>query len=104
MIAYTAELDMIFAALADPTRRDILARLVRAELTVGEIAKAYLLSFAAVSKHLKVLERAGLVSKRRMGRERYVCLAPEGMQQAVAYVRPYETYWAMAETGRVMAQ
>src|ERR1700754_3306758 len=70
-------LDNVFAALADPTRRDIVARLAMADATVGELAEPYDMSIQAISKHLQVLERAGLVTKTREAQRRSVHLEPE---------------------------
>ena len=67
-----ADVDRIFAALADATRRDIVARVMRQEASVSGLARGYAMSFAAVQKHVAVLERAGLVSKQRRGREQLV--------------------------------
>ena len=66
------EVDRVFAALADPTRRDIVARVLIREASVSALAERYAMSFAAVQKHVAVLERAGLVSKQPHGRERLV--------------------------------
>ena len=66
------DVDRIFAALADATRRDIVARVMRQEASVSGLARNYAMSFAAVQKHVAVLERAGLVSKERRGREQIV--------------------------------
>jgi DNA-binding transcriptional ArsR family regulator len=93
MVEYTYSLDTTFSALADPTRRDILRRLSNLELSVGEIAKSYDLTFAAVSKHLKVLERAKLVIKRRRGKEQMVSLAPAGLGGAAEYLDRYRNLW-----------
>ncbi|MDB4978372.1 MAG: ArsR family transcriptional regulator [Candidatus Peribacteria bacterium] len=86
-------LDNIFASLADPTRRDILRQVAIKELSVSDIAKAYNLTFAAISKHLKVLERAKLITKRKEGREQIVQLAPSTMKDATEYLRTYEKLW-----------
>ena len=67
-----AEVDRIFAALADATRRDIVARVMQEQASVSGLARHYAMSFAAVQKHVAVLERAGLVSKERRGREQLV--------------------------------
>ena len=90
MVAYTPELDRIFIALADPTRRDIVARLRYGQLNVTEIAQPYTMSIAAVSKHIHVLERASLVVKRKAGSECYVATVPETMKQVAEYVQHYE--------------
>ena len=93
MVEYTSTLDDIFSSLADPTRRDILRRLRPGEQTVGELAIHYNLTFAAVSKHLQVLERAKLVRKRRRGREQRVELAPKGLSRADKYLEQYRVLW-----------
>jgi DNA-binding transcriptional ArsR family regulator len=78
MVKYSSELDDVFGALADPTRRDILRRVTCSELTVSEIANPYDMSMAAVSKHLKVLEQAGLITKRKKGKKHLVRAVPRG--------------------------
>jgi DNA-binding transcriptional ArsR family regulator len=92
MVEYTLSLDSIFSSLADPTRRDILRRVSNEELSVGEIAKPYPLTFAAVSKHLKVLERAKLIIKRRQGKEQIVQLAPQALADASEYLAWYQQF------------
>ncbi len=86
-------LDHIFGSLADPTRRDILRRVAQKELSIGDIAKPYKLTFAAISKHLKVLEKARLVVKRRKGKEQLVKMAPEAIKDASVYLKEYERLW-----------
>jgi DNA-binding transcriptional ArsR family regulator len=93
MVEYTFNLDFVFSSLADPTRRDILRRVGKTELSVGEIAKHYELTFAAVSKHLKVLEKAALVTKRRRGKEQLVSLAPRAFVGAAEYLDWYKPFW-----------
>jgi DNA-binding transcriptional ArsR family regulator len=93
MVEYSTKLDDIFHSLADPTRRDILRRLAPGELTVGELAVHYKLTFAAVSKHLQVLERAKLVRKRKKGREQRARLSPRGLGQADNYLKQYRALW-----------
>jgi DNA-binding transcriptional ArsR family regulator len=88
-----SQLDSVFNALADPTRRDILHRLSNIELSVGEIAKYYDLTFAAVSKHLKVLERAQMVNKRKRGKQQMVSLAPQAFADAAEYLEWYRNLW-----------
>jgi DNA-binding transcriptional ArsR family regulator len=92
MVEYTFSLDTTFSALSDPTRRDILRRVSNAELSVGQLAKYYDLTFAAVSKHLKVLERAELVIKRRRGKEQLVSLAPQALADAREYLHWYSQF------------
>jgi DNA-binding transcriptional ArsR family regulator len=93
MVEYTLPLDSIFSSLADPTRRDILRRLIHGELTISEIAKPYDLSFAAISKHLKVLEKAQLIIKRRRGKEQMVSVAPQALNDAADYLENYRLLW-----------
>lgn len=94
MVESTFPLDSVFASLTDPTRRDILSRLVMGSLNVGEIAAPYDMSLAAVSKHLKILEHANLIIKRRQGKERIVSLEPAAMIEAAEYLRQYEQLWS----------
>ncbi len=93
MVERTIELDNIFASLADPTRRDILARVARGELSVGDIANSYDISLAAISKHLNVLERAKLIIKRREGKKQMVTLAPDALMSADEYLEQYRQMW-----------
>lgn len=88
MVIY--KLDSSFSALSDPTRRDILLRLTHKEHTVGELAETYSMSQPAVSKHLKVLEAAGLVTKERRGRQRVVKVAPEVLRDITKHMLYYE--------------
>ncbi len=82
MTAAAPDLDQIFAALADATRRAILAELVGGDRTVGELAEPHAMSLAAISKHLQVLARAGLVAQEKAGRVVSCRLLPEGMRAA----------------------
>lgn len=93
MVEYSMQLDNVFGSLADPTRRDILSRLQLGELNVSEIASVYDVSLAAISKHLKILEQARLIRKRRQGKERLVSLEPATMRQAAEYLQQYEQLW-----------
>ncbi|GGW65220.1 metalloregulator ArsR/SmtB family transcription factor [Streptomyces caelestis] len=85
--------DRLFHALADTTRRDILRRCVRGELSVSRLAEAYPMSFAAVQKHVAVLERAGLVSKQRSGREQLVRTDPDAVGRARQALDALESEW-----------
>ena len=87
------EIDRIFQALAASTRRDILRRTLVAEQSVSELAAAYDMSFAAVQKHVAVLEAAELVIKRATGRERLVSANPEVIARARALLAQYEELW-----------
>ncbi len=86
-------LDVIFRSLADPTRRDILQRVAKKEMSIGDIAKHYNMTFAAISKHLKILEKAKLVIKRRKGKEQIVALSPVAFKEAADYLGQYEQLW-----------
>jgi len=87
------EVDRLFRALADRTRRDIVARTLVGEVTVSQLAAAYTMSFAAVQKHVAVLEGAGLVTKQPHGRERRVRANPAMIARAQALLDQYEQIW-----------
>ena len=94
MVEYPPELlDRTFAALADPTRRSLLAQLAKGEERVTELARPHAMSLAAVSKHLIVLEKAGLVKRRRDGRVQSMALDPRPMQEAQAWLERYRKFW-----------
>jgi DNA-binding transcriptional ArsR family regulator len=86
-------LSVTFAALADPTRRTILARLSKGEASVNDLAAPFAMSLPAVSKHLKVLERAGLISRGRDAQWRPCRLNAEPMKQATGWLEEYRQYW-----------
>ncbi len=86
-------MDIVFHALADATRRDILRRSTRGDLSVSGLAAAYPMSFAAVQKHVAVLERAGLVTKARRGREQIVTTEPDGVRRAREALDRLEATW-----------
>jgi DNA-binding transcriptional ArsR family regulator len=88
-----AEVDRIFRALADATRRDILRRTMAGEESVSQLSAAYDMSFAAVQKHVAVLEGAGLVTKQPHGRERIIHGNPETIRKAQALLDRYEQIW-----------
>jgi DNA-binding transcriptional ArsR family regulator len=85
--------DRVFAALADATRRDILVRVLNAESSVSELAAQYAMSFAAVQKHVAVLERASLVTKERRGREQLVRGAVDTVRAASRLLEQFEEIW-----------
>ena len=87
------QLSSTFAALADPTRRAILARLARGEATVSELAAPFDLSLPAVSKHLKVLQRAGLIEQGRQAQWRPCRLKPEPLRDVSDWIGQYRRYW-----------
>ena len=89
----THRLDVVFAALADQTRRAIVARLARGEASVNELAKPFAMSQPAISKHLRVLERAGLISRRREGQRRPCRLEPRRLAEANQWLESYREIW-----------
>ncbi|HSX34261.1 MAG TPA: metalloregulator ArsR/SmtB family transcription factor [Candidatus Saccharimonadales bacterium] len=93
MVKDTLQLDEVFHSLADPTRRDILNRVAAQELSVGQLAEKYDVSFVAISKHLKVLEKARLISKRKDGRKYMVALKPDALLAADIYLEQYRRRW-----------
>lgn len=88
-----AVLDQVLRALADPTRRDMLRRLAAHERSVGELAEPLDMSLAAASKHIQVLERAGLVEREIQGRIHVCRLAPEPLAHVAEWLRFYEKFW-----------
>lgn len=86
-------IDATFAALADPTRRAILARLSAGEATVNELAAPFNMTQPSISKHLKVLERAGLISRGRVAQTRPCRLEPEPLQKVAQWVEAYRHLW-----------
>jgi DNA-binding transcriptional ArsR family regulator len=86
-------LDSVFSALADPTRRAILERLTQGEAMVTELAEPFQVSLPAVSKHLRVLERAGLVARRKQGRVRRCKLVADPLKEAAAWLAHYRAFW-----------
>ena len=94
MVEYSSKvLDRTFGALADPTRRRILAQLAKGEECVTNLARPHAMSLAAVSKHLIVLEKAGLVKRRRDGRVHSLALEAKPMQEAQAWLDRYRKFW-----------
>jgi DNA-binding transcriptional ArsR family regulator len=89
----TDQLDLTFAALSDPTRRAILARLAEGEATVNELAEPFTMSLPAISRHLKVLERAGLIERGREGQARPSRLQPEPLDDAVRWMESRKRTW-----------
>ena len=94
------ELDRLFQAFADSTRRDIVRRVMVSEYSVSGLAGLYTMSFAAVQKHVAVLERASLVSKEKRGREQIVRGNHEGLQKARRLLDEYEAIWRQ-RVGRI---
>jgi DNA-binding transcriptional ArsR family regulator len=90
---HETNLDTTFAALADPTRRAILARLALGETSVTELAKPFEMSMPAISKHLKVLEKAGLIDRGRDAQTRPARLNPTALKTAAAWIDEYRRFW-----------
>ncbi len=88
-------LDLVFSALADPTRRQIVARLAEGEATVGDLAAPIDMSLPAVSKHLKVLERAGLIDRERDGRIHRCRLNADPMREVADWIQQYGRFWSV---------
>jgi DNA-binding transcriptional ArsR family regulator len=94
MVKYqSSTLNRTFAALADPTRRRILAHLARGDRCVTDLARPHPMSLPAVSKHLRVLEKAGLIRRRRYGRIHQLKLEAKPMKQAAQWVEEYRRFW-----------
>lgn len=89
----TKMLDHALIALADPTRRAILKRLARGEARVTELARPFSVSLNSVSKHIKLLERAGLVQRRKVGREHILRFRPEPLSRVQKWISQQENYW-----------
>jgi DNA-binding transcriptional ArsR family regulator len=88
-------LDITFQALADPTRRGMLATLALGEKSIGELAQPFAMSFAGASKHVQVLERAGLLSRRKVGRTHLCSLKVEPLAEAEGWLKQWERFWTV---------
>ena len=99
-------LDLVYAAIADPTRRAIVNLLANGDTTVGALAGRFPISFNGVSKHVKVLERAGLVERRVAGREHWLTLNPTPLGDAARWLEHYRQFWEerLAALERVLAE
>ena len=93
MVEHTPDLSLIFGALADPTRRRILEMLVEGERRVTDLARPFQITLAAVSKHLRVLERAGLLIRRKDGRVHHIRANPETIDEARRWIEEYAAAW-----------
>src|SRR5437763_441697 len=93
MVKHSATLDGVFGALSDPVRRRIVERLAHGELTAGAIAADFSISQPAVSKHLKVLERSGLLKRTIVGREHHLRLAPKPISAATHWLEKQRAFW-----------
>jgi DNA-binding transcriptional ArsR family regulator len=92
MVEYNYELDSIFHSLADATRRDILVRVCKAELSISSLAIDYDMTFSAVAKHLRVLEKAKLIIKQKRGKEKVIMSNPESINEAMRYLEEYKRH------------
>ena len=86
-------LDTTFRALADPTRRGMLATLALGEKSIGELAEPFAMSFAGASKHVKVLEEAGLIARRKVGRTHLISIDAKPLEEAERWMRQWERFW-----------
>jgi DNA-binding transcriptional ArsR family regulator len=93
MVKYPSDLDSTFGALADPTRRAILATLILGQASITELAKPHRMSLPAVMKHVRVLEEAGLVSQKKIGRTRRCQLAAQPLKEAEQWLSQYRAFW-----------
>ena len=93
MVEHHAELDAVFRALADPTRRAMLADLARSPRTVGQLAAPFAISLAGASKHIQVLERAGLIQRQVQGRTHLCHLDAAPLHAGAEWIRHYERFW-----------
>src|ERR1700692_3983336 len=93
MVKYNRTLDATFQALADPTRRAILAALMRGQASVTDLARPYRMTLPGVMKHLGVLERAGLVTQRKVGRSRHCRLVARPLKDAEVWISRYRAFW-----------
>ena len=93
MVEQTLKLDSVFGSLADPTRRDILKRVSKKDLTISEIAKPYRMSFAAIAKHVAVLQKSLLIIKRRHGKEQVISASPDAIKFAASHLEGYAKIW-----------
>jgi DNA-binding transcriptional ArsR family regulator len=88
-------LDTTFQALADPTRRGMLANLALGDRSIGELAAPFDMSFAGASKHVKVLEEAGLIARRKQGRTHVISLEARPLEEAERWLRQWEKFWSV---------
>jgi DNA-binding transcriptional ArsR family regulator len=96
MVNYSASLDRVFAALGDPTRQRIVERLARESLTIGQIAAGFSMSAPAITKHVKVLERSGVIAREVVGRVHRCRLQPRAMHAAATWAQAQERFWMAA--------
>jgi DNA-binding transcriptional ArsR family regulator len=96
MVKYSPPpLDRLFFALSDPTRRAIVARLAQGDITIAALAAPFAISLVAVSKHIRVLEQAGLITRTKLGREFHLKLVPQKLQSAADWIDQFEQFWTV---------
>jgi DNA-binding transcriptional ArsR family regulator len=88
-------LDVTFRALADPTRRGMLASLALGDKSIGELGEPFRMTFAGAAKHVKVLESAGLIARRKAGRRQICTLNPQPLKEAEDWLRQWEKFWSV---------
>lgn len=93
MVKYYPQLDTIFHSLSDPIRRDILDRVAHTEYCITELVTHYPISFVATAKHIKILEKAKLITKRKEGKKYMIALAPGALKSADEYLEQYRQMW-----------
>ena len=93
MVKSNDSLSSVYFALSDPTRRGILAHVSTAEMSIGDIVDRFKLSFAAISKHITVLEHANLITKKRRGKEKIITFLPDTMTNAQLDIEQYKALW-----------
>lgn len=93
MVKRSASLDIVFKSLADATRRDILKRVSKESLSISTLAEPYEMSFAAIAKHISVLEAAKLITKRREGKQQIISIVPKTIEIALTHLEQYEQLW-----------
>ncbi|MEL6319860.1 MAG: metalloregulator ArsR/SmtB family transcription factor [Cyanobacteria bacterium J06626_14] len=93
MVECSANLDHVFKSLADATRRDILSRVSKKSLSISTLAESYEMSFAAIAKHVSVLEAAKLITKRREGKRQIISAVPKTIETALTHLEQYEKLW-----------
>lgn len=93
MVEQSVRLDSIFSSLSDATRRDILKRVTKSELSISALADSYRMSFAAIAKHVSVLADAGLIKKRKEGRQQLISANASNIKIATVHLQQYEKLW-----------
>ena len=95
MVMSKDNLDLVFSALSDPTRRGMLARLSQGETNIGVLAESYAVSQPAISKHVRVLEKAGLIQRTKRGRQYILRVNPQPIEEAQSWIGKYARFWKL---------